>query len=218
MERHINAGGNDDAAEALLAFFFRYGSVKRTSDPSSCTMLSQRVILKTSDGGSTDLASCHQIESIVKLFELCHRALLRKLSGEMNQKDSVLQAILNPLKLEIGRSQARRQASIRLSAERGNSSNLNDTSSFVNVRAPQAIERNKNWMVADTEAEKLIRSYGRKVDEFFPQRGQGKRKRGESGGRANSHTVFAPLETPKQVNGKKSKQSGKGSRKRRKSG
>lgn len=203
--------------------------MKRTSS-GDCTSLSQRMVLRTSDGGSTDLASCHQIDSIVKLFEMCHRALLRKLSGDVGQRESVLLAILNPFKVDLARSLARRQAGSRLNEERGGSFSLGgfDETAFVNVRAPhnQSAETNKNGMMPDYEAEKLIRSYGRKVNEFFPERGQGKRKRGSdniakvsstASGNQTVQAKFSPLESLQQSKGNK-KGKGKSHRKRRKSG
>ncbi|KAG7366439.1 hypothetical protein IV203_029109 [Nitzschia inconspicua] len=229
LEEHLLEGGNDDAAEALITFFFRYGARRQNfarMESSSCTLLSQEVMVSTYDGGSTDLSSSYQIDSIVKLFELCHRALIKKLSGELRQGESILQYILNPFKLEIGRIQARQQASIRLNAEREGRSCLSliDPIPFVNVRAPQSIERKKNFMVSDRNAEKLIRSYGRKVGEFFPERGQDKRKRGQAGeagvfdvlfGAGKAPAEFPPLEASNQPKGKKLKLKGKASSKKR---
>jgi hypothetical protein len=113
LEQHLTQGGNDDSAEALLTFFFRYGSVRKTSaaiERPSRTRLTQEVIVTTADGRSTEMGSCFAIRSIVKLFELCYHTLHRTLGAEWNERQSLLQFILNPAKLELSRCQSKRQA------------------------------------------------------------------------------------------------------------
>jgi hypothetical protein len=149
-------GGKDDSAEALLTFFFRYGSVCNAPaavEPRSRTTLTQEVIVTTSDGRSVNMGSCYSIQSIVKLFELCHNALRRKLAGKVNQRHSILQYILNPAKLEITRTQSKRQAVFR--AEPAGESVVVDGASFVDVaNAHKSLSLQRNSKVNEAKKRK----------------------------------------------------------------
>jgi hypothetical protein len=159
IERHLSLGGSDDPAEALYAFFFRYGSVQHSNPKiasSSRTLLSQNVVVRTEDGGSADMSACFQIENCVSFFESCWRALHKKLSGKFNRNHSILQFLVDALKLELGRSQRKRQASSKF----GENEKIDGHFSSKNISITKTNEKRKNELDTDEEVEQLVKSYG----------------------------------------------------------
>ena len=173
IERHLALGGDDDPAEALYAFFFRYGAVQHSNPKisSSCrTLLSQTLVLKTQDGGSADMKSCFQIENCITVFEGCWRILQKRLSGNINQKYSIVQFMIDAMKLELGRSQSKKQADSKLREGFGGGKYQKDTqilsySTAANVGMPREGKKNAS---GDDEARELIKGYGQNVETFFP--------------------------------------------------
>jgi hypothetical protein len=211
LECHLADGGNDDPAEALVTFLFRYGAVRHSNSrisAASRTQLHQQMVVATSDGGSTDMGCCYQVESIVGLFNVCYFALYKRLTSNMNGKYSILQYILDAEKLEIGRGRYKQQANNKLNQFTGGS-DFRGSTSFVNIRAPQTENRNK-MTATDAEAEMLIKSYNQDVAAFMPPTRANKRKQ------ETIDDLFAPVEVPTRA--KKTKQGGKkkGKNKRRK--
>jgi hypothetical protein len=132
------------------------------------------MVVATSDGGSTDMGCCYQVESIVGLFNVCYFALYKRLTSNMNGKYSILQYILDAEKLEIGRGRYKQQANNKLNQFTGGS-DFRGSTSFVNIRAPQTENRNK-MTATDAEAEMLIKSYNQDVAAFMPPTRANKRK------------------------------------------
>jgi len=161
LEQHIELGGDDNPAEALYTFFFRYGAVQHSNPktPQSFrTLLSQESVIQTTDGGSIDMKPCFQIENCITVFEACWKILERKLSRNSDGKFSILQFMIDAMKLEIGRSQKKKQADIRASKP----------PCHIARRSHGAYREEKKEAEVDNEARALILGYGEKVETFLP--------------------------------------------------
>jgi len=172
IERHLALGGDDNPAEALYTFFFRYGGVQHSNSKipsSSRTVLSQTAIIETQDGGSADMKSCFQIENCISIFEACWRMLQKRLKGAFNQKSSIVQYMIDAAKLELGRSQTKKQADMKLREVFGEKIIVDDKKINPSLtRAILEIRREEKSASLDEEAQELIEGYGQKVETFMP--------------------------------------------------
>jgi len=178
IERHVASGGSEeDPAEVLYSFFFRYGAVQHSNPKivsGTRTKLSVDTVVQTEDGGSTDLSYCFQIESCVTLFEACWRILHKKLSGNFNRNHSILQFLVDAMKLELGRSQSKKQVSYKLNAI-GDMDYRRDSDPCLNIGVTRMLPVQKNDIDIEVEeAKELVKSYGQKLDEFLPVETPGK--------------------------------------------
>ena len=116
------------------------------------------------------MKSCFQIENCVTVFEACWRMLQKRLSGNFNQNYSILQFMIDAMKLELDRSQSKKQADSKLKEVCGGKKNQKDTntvsySTATNVGMPREEKMDAN---ADDEARELIKGYGQNVETFIP--------------------------------------------------
>ncbi|OEU22309.1 hypothetical protein FRACYDRAFT_232464 [Fragilariopsis cylindrus CCMP1102] len=173
IEHHLAMGGDDNPAEALYTFFFRYGAVKHSNPKisSSCrTELSQDMIIETQDGGSIDMKSCFQVGNCVTFFGACWRILHKRLSGNLNKKHSVLQFIIDAMKLELDRSRCKKQAGSKLREITGEK-NYQPTTIVSYPPRPSSVvseKKKKAYASAGEEAKELIKGYGQSVETFIP--------------------------------------------------
>ena len=142
------------------------------------------------------MASCYQVESIVKLFNVCYQALCKKLSSNFNGKYSILQYIVNAEKLETGRGRFKSRANTKLKQFHGDSV-IRGSTHVRNLHASQREVRAKR--TAALEAKDLIKSYNQEVETFMSS---GKRKKD------SIDDLFSPLEEPTRKT-KKAKPGGK---------
>ncbi|MGK3737238.1 MAG: hypothetical protein ACI90V_004083 [Bacillariaceae sp.] len=172
IEHHLAMGGDDNPAEALYTFFFRYGAVKHSNPKisSSCrTELSQDMTIETQDGGSIDMKSCFQVENCVTFFGACWRILHKRLSGNFNRKHSILQFIIDAMKLELGRSRCKKQAGSKLREITGeNNYQPTNIVSYPPRPSSAVSEKKKTYASAGEEAKELIKGYGQNVETFIP--------------------------------------------------
>ena len=92
IEKHLEIGGEDDAAEILISFLFRYGSIPETAKRSSYSTLmsplNENTIVAVQGNGSVkviaDMGSVFQLENCIWLFQACYFILRRKLQKPSN--------------------------------------------------------------------------------------------------------------------------------------
>lgn len=173
IEQHLALEGDDNPAEILYTFFFRYGAVKHSNPkiPSLCrTALSQNMIIKTQDGGSTDLKSCFKVDDCEALFGACWRLIHKRINGSLNKKHSILQFIIDATKLEIGRSKYKKQVESKL-REIDNHKRYR-VASVTPISPKQHIlqsgQQRRVDTLADREAKELIKGYGQDLETFIP--------------------------------------------------
>ena len=167
MEQHLALGGNDDPAEVLYTFLFRYGAVKHSNSKISRsyrTALSSDMIVQTEDGGSADLKCSFQIDNCITIFESCWRMLQKRLpsNGKFNPKFSILQYMIDAFKLEQGRSRCKKQADFKLRKMLGS---VPQKKAYYSTALPR---EEKKDTVGDLEARELIKGYGQNVESFLP--------------------------------------------------
>jgi len=169
LEHHLALGGDDKPAEVLYTFLFRYGAVQHSNPKISSsyrTLLSQESVIRTEDGGSVDLKPCFQIGNCITVFAACWRMLQNRLTKNCDGKFSILQFMIDAMKLEIGRSQSKKQAVIKPSK----------TFSHVTRSYDRTHRDEKKDQIVDNEARALIRGYGQKVETFLPVNENPKKK------------------------------------------
>jgi len=189
IDHHLALGGDDDPAEVLYTFFFRYGGVKHTNSKISSsyrTLLSQDIIIQTDDGGSADMKSCFQIENCITIFETCWRMLQKRLKGNFNKKFSILQYMVDAVKLEHGRSQCKKQADSKLKQVVGG--RMHGRSISYSTTAIAGLPREeKNDGPGDLEARELIKGYGESVETFIPVEELSKKRKTTKSNRRKRH-------------------------------
>lgn len=87
IEQHLEVGGQDNAAEVLITFLFRYGHIPDTTrgklDDRIRTNLTQATIIQThgqgAAKGTADMTSVFQLESCIRVFQASYFILRRKL-------------------------------------------------------------------------------------------------------------------------------------------
>ncbi len=87
IEKHLELGGEDDAAEILITFLFRYGSIPDTSrsglDNKLRSPLKEDTIVTTQgkgpEKGFAEMGSVFQIDNCIRVFQACYFILRRKL-------------------------------------------------------------------------------------------------------------------------------------------
>jgi hypothetical protein len=161
IEQHLDIGGNDDPAEVLYTFFFRYGAVKHSNPKISSlcrTVLSQNTVIKTKDGVSIDFKNVFQIQSCVIMFEACWRILHKRLNGRFNRHHSMIQYFIDATKLNIVRCKYKKLAESKLREIAGQSF----------YGPSQNYPDREGDGLLDFEAIELIKSYGQDVEEFRP--------------------------------------------------
>ena len=172
-------GGEDDPAEVLYAFFFRYGAVKHSNAKalSSCrTHLSQDVVVRTADGGMADMKPCFQIENCITVFEACWRMLQKRVKGSTNPNFSVLQYMVDASKLQLGRTQCQKRAERKLREILGDDRPQPQEQQHAAAAFPRDEKKpsatttttTKRTAPRDRDARELIEGYGQEVERFLP--------------------------------------------------
>ena len=116
IEKHLELGGEDDAAEILISFLFRYGSFpetgKRSSDSTLRSPLTENTVVTAQGTGrvkvAADMGSVFQLENCIKLFQACYFILRRKLQKPSNDPShSLLGYIIDAPSLKQQRQDCR---------------------------------------------------------------------------------------------------------------
>jgi len=178
IEQHLALGGDDNPAELLYTFFFRYGAVKHSNPKISSlfrTELSQDMVIETQDGGSIDMKSCFQVENCVTVFGTCWRILHKRLSGNFNHNHSILHFIIDAMKLEIGRSKCKKQVGSKLREIIIGENNYEATNIVSYLPRPSSEQRESDTR-DEKEAKELIKGYGQNVETFIPVEDNSKHK------------------------------------------
>jgi hypothetical protein len=134
------------------------------------------MVIETEDGGSVNMKSYFQIDNCITVFENCWRILQKRLSGKCNQKFSILQYMIDAVKLEIGRSQCKKQADSKLRQVLGGRMHQKSASYSTHTTAVAGLPRQEEKKDSsgdleargDLEAQDLIKGYGQSVERFMP--------------------------------------------------
>jgi hypothetical protein len=125
------------------------------------------MVIETEDGGSINMKSYFQIGNCITVFENCWRMLHKRVNGKFNQKFSILQYMIDAVKLEHGRSQCKKHADSKLRQVLGTRMYQKNASYSTTAIAGLPREEKKDSS-GDLEALDLIQGYGQSVETFLP--------------------------------------------------
>lgn len=118
IEQHLSLGGQDQAAEVLITFLFRYGRIPDTTrgevDGRIRTLLRQETVVSTVgpglSKGMADMSSVFQLDNSIRVFQACYFVLRRKLQKpNTDPHNSILGHVVDGQWLRGERSESRRK-------------------------------------------------------------------------------------------------------------